>query len=173
LVVDLDGTIIKSDLLVESFLALLKQSYLSVIKVPFWLLQGKSVLKAKIAQRVNIDVSALPYNNDVLAWLKREKEENRILILSTASNEKYAYQIAHYLDMFDSVQASNYHINLSSYAKRNHNVKLFGEGGFDYVGNSMDDIPVWQSAANAILVHPSSKVLEKAKARASVIKIFS
>jgi len=172
LVVDLDGTLIRSDLLIVSLCELLKSSRVSVFKVPFWLLQGKSVLKERLASCVSIDISGLPYNDDVIAWLKDEKKKKRTLILSTASNEKYAHQVADYLGFFDAVQASTKEINLSSYVKRNHNVQLFGEGGFDYVGNSMDDIPIWQSAACAILVHPSSKVLRMAKARATVVKIF-
>ena len=124
LVVDLDGTIIKSDLLIISFCGLFKSSWLSVLKVPFWQLQGKSVLKERLASRVHIDVGKLTYNDDVIAWLKDEKKKKRTLILSTASNERYANQVAAYLGLFDSVQASNKDINLSSYVKKNHNVHL-------------------------------------------------
>ncbi len=172
LIVDLDGTIITCDLLLVSITELFKKSCLTLFKLLFWLIHGKSVLKAKIAERVNIDVRNLPYNNEVLTWLKIKKKEGRTLILSTASNERYAKQIAEHLGIFDSVQASNYDINLSSHTKRDLNVKLFGEGRFDYIGNSMDDIPVWNAAAKAILVNPSKRVLNKAGKTASISKIF-
>lgn len=171
--VDLDGTIIRSDLLIVSFWELCKESLISVLKVPFWLLHGKSVLKEEIACRVDIDVSLLSYNDDVVDWLRERKKEGRVLILSTASNERYARQVSDYLGLFDSIQASTKEVNLSSCVKRDHNVRLFGEGGFDYVGNSLDDIPVWEAAANAIIVHPSFRVLKKAQASARVEKVFS
>ncbi|MDA3832834.1 MAG: hypothetical protein PF495_05505 [Spirochaetales bacterium] len=172
LIVDLDGTILASDLLLVSLRKLLNTSFLTLFKLPFWLIRGKSALKAEIAKRVNLDVRNLPYNTKVITWLNTEKKEGRTLILSTASNEKYARQIAEHLGIFDSVQASNYDINLSSHTKRDLNVKLFGEGGFDYIGNSMDDLPVWASAAKAFIVNPSPRVLRAAKVSAKISKIF-
>src|SRR5665811_829478 len=69
-VVDLDGTLVKTDLLLESLLALLKQTPYFVFCLPFWLLKGKAYLKQQIASRVSLDVSVLPYRDDVLDYLK-------------------------------------------------------------------------------------------------------
>ena len=63
LVVDLDGTLIRSDLLIETFFALLKRNIFYVLLVPFWLVKGKAAFKQEIARRVAIDVSLLPYQD--------------------------------------------------------------------------------------------------------------
>ena len=73
LCVDLDGTLIHSDLLLESFLALVKQNPLNLFQIPFWLLRGKAALKAEIASRVTLNVATLPYHRELLAWLARRQ----------------------------------------------------------------------------------------------------
>src|SRR5438093_8814525 len=73
LCVDCDGTIIKTDLLFESFFALLKQSPYIVLLLPFWLLRGKAFFKQRIAERVDLDVTLLPYHIHFLNFLREEK----------------------------------------------------------------------------------------------------
>ena len=68
LIIDLDGTLIKSDLLYESFYALLKRNPFMIFIIPFWLFKGKAYLKYQIAARVDIDVNLLPYNKDFLDY---------------------------------------------------------------------------------------------------------
>ena len=55
LVVDLDGTLIKTDLLVETAIALLKRSPFSFPLLAVWLARGKANLKEQIAERAEID----------------------------------------------------------------------------------------------------------------------
>jgi len=71
--VDLDGTLTLTDTLHESALCLLRDSPLNVLALPFWLLGGKAALKAKVADRVDLDVSTLPYNGALIDWLKEER----------------------------------------------------------------------------------------------------
>jgi hypothetical protein len=69
LCVDLDGTLLRSDLLHESVLALLRINPLYLFLLPLWLLKGKAVLKREIASRVSVDPALLPYDPEVLALL--------------------------------------------------------------------------------------------------------
>ncbi len=62
LVVDLDGTLVRTDLLVESFNQFLIHHPFQCWLPLWWLTQGKVVLKEELAQRTDLDVSALPYN---------------------------------------------------------------------------------------------------------------
>ena len=87
LCVDLDGTLIHSDLLLESFLLLIKDNPFYLLLVPFWLLGGKARLKREIASRVTLDGSALPYTKPLVAWLQEQKAAGRQLWLCTASDE--------------------------------------------------------------------------------------
>lgn len=173
LCVDLDGTLIQTDLLFESFFQLIKKNLLYLIFPIYWLLQGKSVLKSRIAEQVEIDPSLLPYNKEFLSFLRKEKTDGRTLILVTASHEKFAHKIADHLKLFDTTFATKSGINLSGKEKLNLLRKTYGEKGFDYAGNSTDDLKIWPHARKAILVNPELGVESAAKNVAAIEHIFN
>jgi 4-hydroxybenzoate polyprenyltransferase/phosphoserine phosphatase len=172
LVVDLDGTLIHTDMLHESALTLLRDSPLNTLRIPLWLTQGKAKLKDHLAQRTEIEPSSLPYNLKLIEWLKEQKTKGRQLILCTASHHSIAQAIAEHLGIFDEVMASDKTTNLSGTHKANALVKRFGQSGFDYVGNSKSDLPVWKQARQGIVVNASSSLLEKAKQCCDIEAIF-
>jgi len=162
LCVDLDGTLIHSDLLLESFLLLIKDNPLYLLLVPFWLLGGKAKLKREIASRVKLDGSALPYTKPLVAWLQAQKAAGRKLWLCTASDESLARAVADHLGFFDGVLASNGQTNLSGSNKAAALVAKFGEKGFDYCGNEQVDMRVWPHARGAIVVNASESLAAEA-----------
>jgi 4-hydroxybenzoate polyprenyltransferase len=173
LVVDLDGTLLNSDMLVESGVAFVRKNPLQFYRPLWWLLTGgKAHLKARIADRVEIDIALLPFNEPVLEWLRAEKASGRSLVLATASHQSYAEQIGQHLGLFDRVLGSSDTVNLTARNKCAALVDEFGEGGFDYAGNSRDDLPVWRSAADAIVVNPEAGVARQAQAEARVTKLI-
>ena len=173
LVVDLDGTLIRSDVLIESGFAYFKASPHRFYEPVLWLAHGgKAGLKAGLASRTNVDVTVLPYDATVLAWLKTEREAGRTLVLATASHERYAHAISAHLGLFDQTFASNSDVNLSSHKKREKLVAEYGEKGFDYAGNSHDDIAVWQSADRAYVVNPSNGVERAARKIGNVERVI-
>ena len=70
LVVDLDGTLIHTDMLHESALKLFRDRPLDTLRIPLWLSRGKAVLKEQLASRTHVDPKTLPYNTTLLSWLK-------------------------------------------------------------------------------------------------------
>lgn len=172
LIIDLDGTLINTDMLHESTLQLLKKKPLDIFKIPFWLLKGKAVLKHKIAVLTQIEPGLLPYNQKLLTWLKEQREKGRRLILCTASNIVFANAIAKYLGIFDEVIASDHAVNLAGEHKALRLKQHFGETGFDYAGNSQSDIAVWKCARRAIIVNASTHVTKKAREHCEVEEIF-
>ncbi|WP_044042154.1 UbiA family prenyltransferase [Caballeronia insecticola] len=152
LCVDLDGTLTATDLLVESFLVLVKQNPVYVFFCIVWLLRGKANLKAQIARRVQIDVSVLPYNARFVDYLREERSNGRELYLCTASNRQFAEQIATHFGIFKGVLASDEARNLSGQHKAGALTKEFGAQGFDYCGNARADVPVWKQSRQAIVV---------------------
>jgi 4-hydroxybenzoate polyprenyltransferase len=172
LVVDLDSTLIRSDLLVESTFGLLKQNILFVFLIPLWLLKGKAHLKHEIAARVDIDAGLLPYHDEFLDFLKAEHGTGRRLVLATASNEKYAEAIALNLSIFHDVLASNPTVNLSGRRKLERLQECFGDRGFDYAGNAMVDLPLWGAAHSALLVNPERGVKEAVERRSEIGHVF-
>ena len=159
LVVDLDGTLIKTDLLLESVCRLLREAPLALFALPFWLLKGRAHLKREIAQRIQLDPTLLPYRTALLDYLHAEREKGRQIVLATASDERFAKLIANHLKLFDLVLASDGIANLSGERKRARLVSQFGEKGFDYAGNESRDLAVWSSARKAIVVNPNPRLL--------------
>lgn len=151
LCIDLDGTLIKSDVLYESVLALLSKNPLYLFLLPVWLLRGKAALKHEIASRVDLDAATLPYDERVVEMLGTTQTRPRVLC--TATHGKYAASIAAHLGVFDLVIASDETRNLSGKRKADLLVDRFGERRFDYAGNAACDLKVWERARAAWVVN--------------------
>ena len=77
LCVDLDGTLVKSDTLVDSLLLLVRSRPLDALKTPLWALRGKANLKREVTARVTLNVEHLPYNRPLLEYLMAQRGEGR------------------------------------------------------------------------------------------------
>ena len=152
LCVDLDGTLTRTDFLLESLLVLFKQSPWSIVLCIGWAMRGKAYLKEQIARRVTIDVGVLPYNTQFVDYLRDERQAGRPLWLCTASNHRFADQVANHFGLFDGVLASDAEHNLLGGNKAKALVERFGDHGFDYCGDALADLPVWRQARRAIVV---------------------
>nr|WP_315255743.1 UbiA family prenyltransferase [uncultured Duganella sp.] len=152
LVVDLDGTLIYSDMLWEAILQFLKTQFWRFWLLPFWLLQGKVGFKDRMAAAISFDPVTLPYDKVLLAELAEQRKHGRRLVLATGSERRFANRIAEHLGLFDEVLATEEGVNLTSGNKAAALTKLYGAQGYDYIGNARVDIPVWQSARNAYSV---------------------
>lgn len=172
LVVDLDGTLIFTDMLHESTLKAFREAPWILFLLPTWLLNGRANLKEKLAQRSPISPDVLPYNQELISWLQSQRKKGRQLILCTASDQRIAHAIADHLKLFDDVIASDGATNLSGENKARALAERFDETGFDYVGNSNKDIPVWARARQAIVVNASAETRAKANATANVVSEF-
>lgn len=151
LCVDLDGTLVNTDMLFECVLRLLKSEPLYIFLIPIWLMKGKAVLKKEIVKRVTLEDLELSLNDDVVRYLRRHKSQRNVLLI-TGSDQKIAEYVAGETDLFNSAHGSDGHTNLTSKNKRDWLVDKFGEGGFDYMGNDTDDRVVWSAARHALLV---------------------
>lgn len=173
LVVDLDGTLVRTDTLYEQALTLAKGQFLQTLLLPAWLLRGKAHLKQRLAQHVTLDACTLPYNDELLDWLKAQKHAGRQLVLCTAADTQTAQAIARHLSFFDEIIASDGQTNLAAARKADRLVQQFGCQGFDYVGNSHDDLPVWRAARQAIVVNAPAAVLKEAQRHGNVGKVIA
>lgn len=158
LCVDLDGTLIKTDTFAQALLLLIRTRPGALLKIPSWVKSGLAAFKQTVAQEVQLDPVALPYHQELLDFLQREKEKGRELILATASDQSVARRVADHLGLFSDVIASDGTVNLKAERKRDALIARFGEKGFDYVGNATDDLIVWQAANEIIVVNPCESV---------------
>ncbi len=173
LCIDLDGTLLNSDLLLEAAFAQFKQAPLSVRHWPRWLAAGKARLKAEIAARVELDIATLPYNRELLAFLREQKAAGRPLVLVTASHRRFAEQIAEHLGLFDEVLATDNDRNLAGPYKATTLVERYGERGFDYAGNAAVDLAVWRHARRALVVNAKPQLVDQARAVCEVERVFA
>jgi 4-hydroxybenzoate polyprenyltransferase len=172
---DLDGTILIGDSFWESFLALVGAHPWYVCFVPFWLLRGKAALKHEISRRVQLDVSTLPVREELIQFLRQEKQAGRKVILVTGADAKIAHAVAEHLGFFDGVLASDGTTNLTGEKKREAIQKIVHGKRYDYIGNAREDIPAWNTASSAILVGPSPRLLktvQKTSTVAGVVKSY-
>jgi 4-hydroxybenzoate polyprenyltransferase len=172
LVVDLDGTLIRTDILLESILALLKRNPLWLLCIPFWLIRGKAYLKSQIAQRADIDEGSLPYNKMLLRHLHMRRHQGATLIMATASHQKYAQAIARHLGIFSAIIASDDQRNLSGDTKLRAIRQHLGDTPFCYAGNAPVDLAVWQGADSAIVVNLPERWLRYLPPTCKVEAIF-
>jgi len=168
LAIDLDGTLLKTDLLYESVFALLGRQPLFAFMLPIWLLRGRAALKREIARRVELDFEVMPWDERVLE-LARNAAGKREVVLCTASDQHLAEAAAKQLGGFDVVLGSDGAHNLSGSRKAKALCDRYGERGFDYVGNAHVDLKVWRHARKAIVANAGSG-LANAAARVTEVE---
>ncbi len=172
LCVDLDGTLVATDTLWESALALLRSQPLRALALPFWLAAGLATLKRRLAEAAPIDVAALPYRAEVLAYAAEARAAGRSVVLVTASTRAVAQRVAAHTNAFDAVLASDDE-NLKGVHKRDALVARYGARGFEYVGDARADLAVWESAACGSLVSGSRGLRAALIARTPLAREFA
>ncbi|MBV8781937.1 MAG: UbiA family prenyltransferase [Phycisphaerae bacterium] len=164
LCVDLDGTLIQSDLLIESFVAMVRNRPLKAIQSPWCLLRrGRAGLKQFVAEFGPVDVARLPYRQPILERLRAEWAAGRTIVLATAANESLARAVAAHLNLFDAVVCSDSVRNLKGHAKLQALQTYCGGGAFDYVGNARDDLAVWAGCHTPYVVSASRSIASQAR----------
>lgn len=173
LVIDLDGTLIRTDLLFESFWAALGRSWTLPFTVLARLAEGRAALKRKLRELGPVDVTALPYNEAVIAYVQRWRDEGGRTALVTASDQGLAEQVAAHLGGFDEVHGSDGTVNLKGERKAVFLADRFGHGGFDYIGDSEADLAVWARAGKAIVVDGTRGLPERVRALGREVELLA
>lgn len=172
LCVDLDGTLTPVDTLHESLLTLAGRDPAALLRAGAALRHGRAAFKAVVADAAPVPAARLPWREDLLAWLRAQRAGGRRLVLVTAADRRTAEAVAAELDLFDEVIASDGQRNLSGNAKRDALIERYGRGGYDYAGNSSDDLPVWRDAHEAIAVDAPRRVLLRARLQGTLGQVF-
>lgn len=158
LVVDLDGTLLRSDMLFESFWSAFGRDW----RMPFLALAaltgGRSALKRRLAAASAVEAATLPYDAQVVAFVKQWRESGGRTALVTASDRYFAEAIAAHLGLFDEVHGSDGQMNLKGDRKGQFLEARFGAEGFAYMGDAKADLPVWKRATQAITVNASGSL---------------
>lgn len=173
LCIDLDGTIIYSDCFLESILKLIKSQPFTILLIPFWILKGLVHFKNEVFSRIELNTESLPYNFDLIDYIKSERLTGRKTILITASVQSIADSVGNYLGIFDEIYGTKKDLNLKGENKRDFLVKLFGDKQFVYAGDTTPDLKVWQSASAALVVSNNKSFIKQVEAITTIEKLFT
>jgi len=157
LVLDLDRSLLRSDMLLECALNYLRPNPLRVFRLLGWALKGRAYLKRQLAEAVPFDLSTLPVNAELVAFAETEKRRGRNVYLATAADEIVAVRVAIRFPFLDGVVSSDGRTNLKGDVKAQFLTERFPDG-FDYAGDSRADLPVWRQARRVIAVEPNASV---------------
>lgn len=156
LCIDLDGTLIATDSLWEGVVSILIRRPWLIFAMVAWAVSGKAVLKREVAARLAHEGCDWPYRAEVVERIKQARDAGQPVWLVTGAAEKTAMAIAGHLGLFDKVLHSTDQENLTARRKRDRLLSLCGDGGFDYAGNSRDDLAVFDAARRVIIVAPDA-----------------
>ncbi|MFZ0099635.1 MAG: UbiA family prenyltransferase [Gemmobacter sp.] len=168
LIVDLDHTLCRTDTMHEALIGLVASRPRIIASLPFWLASGKKAFKTALADRKIIDPDQLPYDADVIALIEAARAEGRNVALISASEQRQVSAIASHLGLFDEAMGTGSDDapdNLSGQAKADYLVRRFGAQGFDYIGDSAADVPVWAAARKAYGIRVASSTERQANAQ--------
>jgi 4-hydroxybenzoate polyprenyltransferase/phosphoserine phosphatase len=165
LCVDLDGTLVKSDTLVDSLLALLRADPAMVVKLPGRLFLGKAAFKAWVTESVSLDAAHLPYNGKLLQYLHQERDRGRAIYLATGADVRLARRVAEHLGIFTDVLGSDGATNLTGSNKLDCLRTRLDSAAFDYIGNDTPDLPLLAQATEAMVANPSLRLRMRLRAR--------
>jgi 4-hydroxybenzoate polyprenyltransferase len=173
LCVDLDGTLVKSDTLLDTVIVLARQSPGSLLKFPKWIAEGKAAFKRNVSLLAAIDVVHLPYNQPLLEYLRQQHAEGRQIYLATGADTLLAERVTAHLGIFAGVLASDGSVNLTGHNK----LAAFQEkfpAGFCYIGNARPDVPLLTHCVHPMVANPHRSLLAGLR-RAQVVpvRIFS
>jgi 4-hydroxybenzoate polyprenyltransferase/phosphoserine phosphatase len=167
LCVDLDGTLVKSDTLIDSVLAIARQHPMMLLQIPGWIAKGKASFKRHVTAAVELDVEHLPYNRPLLEYLRVQHGEGRAIYLATAADKTLAERVAVHLGIFAGVLASDGAINLAGGNKLAAFRSQFGEE-FCYIGNAKPDVELLAACESPMVANPDRALRSGMKRKGTV-----
>jgi len=172
LCIDVDGTLLKTNLLFESLLSVIRLKPWLLPLIPWWLLRGRAHLKRRLVHNKCRPRAPLPLNKAFLGFLKEQSTSGKRLVLCSGSDHYLVHYVAAQLEFPVEVIASDGVVNLTGARKAQILLERFGLAGFDYAGNARDDLPVWRTALRAIVVNASPAVAAAAQEQGNVAMVF-
>jgi len=163
LIVDLDGTLLRSDMLYESFWSAFGRDWRSPFLSAAALSRGRASLKRHLASASAVEAETLPYDGAVIAFIETWRKSGGRTALVTASDQGFAELISQHLGIFDEVHGSDGKLNLKGERKGEFLEERFGPRGFAYMGDATAELPVWKRAAKAITVNAPAGLRREAE----------
>ncbi len=161
LYVDLDGTLVATDTLWESLVVALRNDPLLLLRLPFLLLRGKAAFKDHVASHATIAVELLPYDTELMAFLREQRARGRTIVLATAAHSSIAQAVADHVQVFSDVLATSSTVNLKGSTKAER-IRQHAGGPFAYIGDNIADVPIWAAATESFVAGTNGSLVKKA-----------
>lgn len=152
LYVDLDGTLVRIDTMQQAWLVMARDHPIGALRVLIRLFKSRQAAKDLIARTVHLDPAHLPYREPVIEYIRQAKNEGRRVVLATGSHRNYAEAVARHLGLFDAVYATDPQTNLIGLNKLESIRTDCQEQAFEYLGDSGQDIVIFEASTIAGLV---------------------
>jgi len=165
LVADLDGTLIRSDTLLECFWKGMGVAPVRTVVTAFRLFRNRAALKRAMAEIATPEAETIPLDEDVAQFLADARDEGRPVHLVSGATKPLVEKIADVHGPFDGFDGSDGRENLTAHNKAARLTARFGARGFDYIGDSAADIPVWQAARQGYVARPRPAFLRLLKVK--------
>jgi 4-hydroxybenzoate polyprenyltransferase/phosphoserine phosphatase len=175
LIVDLDGTLIRTDLLHEALIRCTVNAPVTTARLMFRLFEGRAAFKQALAENCDLDVTTLPFRKNIVDFITAEKSKGRVVVLATASCREWAEAVAEHLQIFDDILASDGQRNLKGGEKLaaiKEYCQQHGHREFAYIGDSQADIPIWEEAAEIFFAKHNTRLFSSLKRRRIPIHTF-
>lgn len=165
LVVDLDGSLIRSDLLHEAVWQTMSRRPSAFIGsvLNFLRTRNKAKFKSDLSKSFELAPEILPYNEEVLREIRAHRDAGGSVILASASHDAQVQSIARYLRVFDHAFGSSEFTNFSGSKKAQAIQALLGTSDFIYIGNARADLKIWAVCGKAVLVTKSNRLEKMAR----------
>lgn len=173
LVLDVDGTFLKTDMLFECFWASLGKQPLATVSACLRGFLNPAMLKQELFEIASIRTDLLPVHAEIKQAAEQAKTDGREVVLASASDQRLVASLAKDHGLSPQVFGSDGISNLKGQAKAERLVAQFGENGFDYAGNEHVDVPVWKHAANALVVGTHTEIVKDLKATGKDVQEFA
>jgi len=154
LVLDVDGTLLRTDLLFETFWAALSRRFVATLgaTVKNWTKPAR--LKRELLGIAAPDIDPLPVHEDVLGLANSAQQDGRAVCLVSGSDINLVDQVATRFGLHGPNFGSDGENNLTGAVKARFLQARFGTGGYDYAGNSGADLHAWAGARRIVAVAP-------------------
>ena len=159
LVLDLDGTLLRTDLLLEAALQYAKKSPHTAFLLIWWALKGIAHLKHQLARRTDLAIELLPVNERLVTYAREAAESGRTVVAATAANIELAGKVCSRFTFIDEVIASCHKTNLKGSRKAEALTARFPDG-FAYAGDTHADLDVWKTARFGVFAGRDARLLD-------------
>ncbi len=171
MVLDVDGTFLRTDMLFECFWAGLGRDPVATLRASLRHFRDPATLKARLAEIAPLRADLLPVSEPVRDLVETAKAEGREVVLASASHISLVKPLAEHHGLSERVFATQGRNNLKGRAKAEALVEAFGEGGFDYAGNAPVDRPIWDRARKAVVVGDGASAAQLRKSGKEVVEL--